>query len=354
MKKKFICLLVGIISIIGVSSTVSAQDDAYALLSYVLGDTEVNISDFVDDEYMVSISEQIQNKGYNPAPDEYFTGQLIITNDKPYAVSIEGLETYGKVTKNDNSDYLINDYLGVLDEFLFYSFAIDAQGIKIADTPINKFTGATATIQGDSLVSQGGFVNLNSISLAPGESITVYYDFSFSWESDSGRTSNMPMDLQFNVVINQPKMYGITTEVSNGVISESVSDVLEGENTTINYAPNEGYELDKVIVDGVEQDIQAYPNTYTFSDIQSNHTIQVLYKEIQSTDTNIEKPDDPTPTDEIGKKPSLAPETGESVAVAQSSKTPATGDESSRAMLVLSFMIAGSIIVIQLKKRFSK
>ena len=68
----------------------------------------------------------------------------------------------------------------------------------------------------------------------------------------------------------------ITTKVKNGTITET-SDVDKGSNKTINYSPDSGYRLISVKVDGVSLDIDTYPNSYTFTNITEDHTIEVEY-----------------------------------------------------------------------------
>ena len=79
--------------------------------------------------------------------------------------------------------------------------------------------------------------------------------------------------------------YDITTSVTGGTIDQSVT-VDKGDNKTINYKPNEGYELKSITVDGVKIDITKYPDSYTFEDIAANHDIKVVYeKKADPTDS---------------------------------------------------------------------
>ncbi len=71
--------------------------------------------------------------------------------------------------------------------------------------------------------------------------------------------------------------FTITTSVTNGTIDPSTT-VNYGDDITISYSANTGYHLQKVKVDGVNLDIATYPNSYTFSDVQDNHTIEVIYR----------------------------------------------------------------------------
>ena len=75
----------------------------------------------------------------------------------------------------------------------------------------------------------------------------------------------------------------ITTSVTNGTITDTTT-VSYGGSATISYTPSTGFSLESVIVDGISVDITAYPSSYTFSDISSDHTISVTYS---TTELNI-------------------------------------------------------------------
>ena len=69
----------------------------------------------------------------------------------------------------------------------------------------------------------------------------------------------------------------VSTSAENGSIDKSF--IAEyGSSKTINYAPNEGYHLVSVTVDGQSVDIKQYPSSYTFTNIKSNHEIKVVYE----------------------------------------------------------------------------
>jgi hypothetical protein len=78
-------------------------------------------------------------------------------------------------------------------------------------------------------------------------------------------------------VVYEINTYSIDTTVTNGTITPDESGIQYGESRTVTYAPNLGYSLVSVTVDGVPVSIATYPNSYTFSDIAANHTIEVVY-----------------------------------------------------------------------------
>ena len=78
--------------------------------------------------------------------------------------------------------------------------------------------------------------------------------------------------------------YSITTSVTNGTITDSTVIPASGGDDpddlidkTIEYSPNPGYVLGSIVVDGIEIDITEYPTSYTFTNINTNHTIHVTF-----------------------------------------------------------------------------
>ena len=74
------------------------------------------------------------------------------------------------------------------------------------------------------------------------------------------------------------KLFKVETEVVNGEIDPSDLEIAAGEDRTINYIPNDGYELKSITVDDNPVDITQYPDNYTFANINGNHTIKVVYE----------------------------------------------------------------------------
>ena len=78
--------------------------------------------------------------------------------------------------------------------------------------------------------------------------------------------------------------FKVTTEVENGTIDTQDSSCVNHDGTynwhkspTITYKPNEGYHLDKVLVDGKEVSKTDFAEKYTFENIQADHKIKVVY-----------------------------------------------------------------------------
>ena len=87
-----------------------------------------------------------------------------------------------------------------------------------------------------------------------------------------------------NIKIN----YNIITAVENGMINDSVFDLKNGENKTINFKPDDGYYLNEVKVDGKVLEISDEMNRYAFEDIKDNHLIEVKYVPYHKVTTEID------------------------------------------------------------------
>ena len=105
-------------------------------------------------------------------------------------------------------------------------------------------------------------------------------------------TSNHTISVTFKPVEQQEVKYTITaTAGDNGSISPSGEvEVTSGGSQEFTITPDEGYEVDKVLVDGEEATLTN--GKYTFTNVTSNHTISVSFKK---TTTIVE---DNTITDE--------------------------------------------------------
>ncbi len=81
-----------------------------------------------------------------------------------------------------------------------------------------------------------------------------------------------------NINVTDVPLYNVTTEVVNGTISNAVYNIEAGGNVTISYSPADGYQLASITVDGVAVSITKYPSSYTFSNINADHHIKVVYE----------------------------------------------------------------------------
>lgn len=92
------------------------------------------------------------------------------------------------------------------------------------------------------------------------------------------------MNYVTNTVNIQPKFKVSTSYEGQGSISEDVSDIDYGGQTTCSYTPEEDWYLYSITIDkGLPlkgKDLSKYLEEYPFKDIKANHTIHVVFKEI--------------------------------------------------------------------------
>lgn len=98
-------------------------------------------------------------------------------------------------------------------------------------------------------------------------------DMSFTFDSKAAN-SNL---LFANDVVKS--YHTITTNVINGTIDPTISNVKDAENKTINYAPTDANKqyLKSIKVDGETVEITNNQSSYTFSNITGDHQIEVEY-----------------------------------------------------------------------------
>ncbi|MBR1524334.1 MAG: DUF11 domain-containing protein [Lachnospiraceae bacterium] len=91
--------------------------------------------------------------------------------------------------------------------------------------------------------------------------------------------NNITQDHEIHVVYKLPYKK-VITEVVNGTITPSDEQVLFGSDKKIDYAPNEGYLLDSITIDDNDSpvDISRYKDSFSFSNIQEDHKIKVVYE----------------------------------------------------------------------------
>lgn len=73
-------------------------------------------------------------------------------------------------------------------------------------------------------------------------------------------------------------IFKIDTSIINGTITPSINNAASGESKTIEFHPNQDCYVSSITVDGQSVDTAAYKNggTYSFSNINSNHKIDVV------------------------------------------------------------------------------
>lgn len=199
--------------------------------------------------------------------------------------------------------YVDSDYIGSLS----INFVITK---ATSNTPNEVSTGLIA-IEGQSL----GDVTISTIGLEWGDSETEILTGNHSYYATYTQNNDTKNYTTETISIN---VYGrtyidISTNVSGtgGTISDSLKNVLEGTIVTLTVTPDEGYEIDKITVNGTEKEITN--NTLEITAGTEDLTVSVSFKIATSSvndsdgtseSENIENTDKTTVTSTI-------PQTGE-------------------------------------------
>lgn len=102
----------------------------------------------------------------------------------------------------------------------------------------------------------------------------------------AGETYTFTAYFTEDIVKPEPETYTIEVEVINGTAEFMGTNIgadneivaAAGEDITIAFTPDEGYEFDYVYVDGVWSELGA-DGKYTFENVSANHSIKVAYKQ---------------------------------------------------------------------------
>ena len=154
--------------------------------------------------------------------------------------------------------------------------------------------------QSGSAISNGTTTTGGTISASPGTPTRDGFTFN-GWfaASTGGSALSFPythnQTANFTLYAQWLTNYLITvTQTSNGTISPSNTTVASGSNVTFTFAPDAGYQVDSILIDGVSLSTPALPNLsilqtaiisgYTFSNVTSNRTISATYAAISATD----------------------------------------------------------------------
>lgn len=119
----------------------------------------------------------------------------------------------------------------------------------------------------------GNSVNWKELGVKDGTTVTFIADFAHHYYADKGDDDDKPSKPS------KPTYdeYRIRATCSDGgwVSPAGSTYVREGRNLTVTFAPYKGYAIDGVYIDGVLDN--RYDGSYTFRDVDENHTIYVRY-----------------------------------------------------------------------------
>ena len=255
---------------------------------------------------------------YNPNTQEIAIAGLF-TNDPSnkgavFIVDANTLTFKRKVTVGSgNLNYFGIDYVPEKDQYVLmanriadYSFIFTDGNFQVTDTLNLKLSHSRSSFQdfivsGDSIISipymqREGFMNILDVySISKQQRVGSYYltlpgHDSFDVEPEGICQLEDGHLLMASAIIGThnfklyeaylPLVYSVVTSAENGTITETFLELPQGESHTVSYTCEEGYRLKSLTVDGQEVNISDYPDSYTFQDLQADHTIHAAFEEI--------------------------------------------------------------------------
>ncbi|MDD3278285.1 MAG: hypothetical protein PHG16_05295 [Lachnospiraceae bacterium] len=176
---------------------------------------------------------------------------------------VDDLGQYAGTAKGDNfqdliisGDYIINFPLtlsyGIGNYLNVYSMS---QRVLMQDLPLALTADGPAKEEPEGLceINPGEFVLADNLEYADGRRIFRLY-----------RTT-------------VPYYFTVQVTGENGAVQMDSSQILRGESCTLNLAPNQGYGVSKILVDGTAQSVTADMTSYTLDNVQANHTVTVTF-----------------------------------------------------------------------------
>lgn len=244
-------------------------------------DYYIKVSDAQDNDLWIDLNNQISNSIQYLSPGDGVYSNLIITNDTNKPIRLTNIMPAGIVpTSASRGNQLWNedDMKIVLTDWFYMSFK-SGNNLDIEDNTIANFGNAKWSYVYNNtyqIVQTDIDIVCNNLIIMPNDTLSIYYDFTFSDEQDN-RTRGMSFAVGYDVLFEHINTYQISTEVVNGTIDTNIDNIIEGSNRSINFKANDGYEISKVIIDGKELSNINNMNSYTFNNMNRNHSIKVEY-----------------------------------------------------------------------------
>lgn len=237
-----------------------------------------------------------------------FTGEAVAKfSTPPISEQVDGTSQI-TVHADDEFNYEINTTIPKESSGSYYSFfkvqdtvadcfAINASSIAVLDDAGSNVTALfNISVSGQTVTfdiknaADASFYGKSYKFVVPCKKIKGY-DVS-EWGNRIPNNSSISTD---RGTINSNTVYtsithNIISSAVNGTITESQYGIGATENRTFTYssADADKYILENLIIDGKEADTAEYPSSYTFSNINDDHTIEARYKRVYSIATSAE------------------------------------------------------------------
>ena len=188
------------------------------------------------------------------------------------------LEVECFILDDNGNEYPISAFLGINDIDLnqgiyIDGFKADNENVYKRDATIRDTVKYKVVGDGTYFYSSTSANSDNNNSVVALLKNTSRVNAKFTWEN-VGAYSGIGFE---SIEIGLYKR--INTQVIGGTITPTITGITNGENRTVEYAIDDSSKqyLKSIKVDGVEQDLETYANSYTFSNITQDHEIIVEY-----------------------------------------------------------------------------
>ncbi|MDI9337853.1 MAG: T9SS type A sorting domain-containing protein [Alphaproteobacteria bacterium] len=213
---------------------------------------------------------------------------------EPVGTSVVNYDSTLVYNYSPNAGYVLdsvvvdgNVYVDSLNRFTFSSIrANHSLRVVFKLAPVGNFTITTSVFNGNISPSRAVLRGSNYRVTYRGNANTILQRITVNGivvnDSTMGYTfnnitTNQSIAVVYSSIINLS--YTISTSVANGSISPTTVVPYLGK-SQITYSADLGYILDSVMVDGVLYNDSV--SSYTFVDVNKNHTVRVVYKKISS------------------------------------------------------------------------
>lgn len=307
--------------IIGVENASNTSTDADTLVAFYKNDYDENGNPVQKYGYAKHVT-QMDYEHCNGMTYDPVNGRILIAGGKPlkkenkgciFIVDSESLEYIEKVKITDEGRVSAVDYWGKTNQFVFligttqttFKFVVTDLNFNVVDEFDGLDSSAGNTFQdfcisGDYAICIPFMKRTNKEDTLQVYSLTEQrlvgtYGLALEGEDTYVEPESIceigPGELLIGSMLKDPNRvtfyttkvaaaFSVRTNVENGTVTDSQQVLDQGTDFTVSYEPEENFELKEVWVDGAKQNILEHPTEYTFTDLQDDHEIEIVYSEI--------------------------------------------------------------------------
>lgn len=215
------------------------------------------------------------------------------------------VNTFYATTFTYYDEFVIEDKLPA--EVKYVSASLTANGVdKTSEYGTLTYDAAAHTVRytvKESVLQNPGFYNGKSVSLKI--RTTAVNESKETVVAKNSATTNISGVIKRTGEVQTPILpqFEVITEIVNGTITPSESKINMGSNRTVTWTPKNGYYVESVTIDGVEQNNpSAGGGSHAFNNITADHNVKVVCSPYYSVTTKIDQGGNISPgTDTIKK-----------------------------------------------------